>query len=81
MLKIRNILIILGVFFLLKFIGKVMRGRREAQERERTQKRNKAVQNRKEFIRENEGRVFVIPKDAKMDETDIEDSTYEEIKD
>jgi len=80
MLKFRTVLIVIGIFVLLRFIGKVMRGRREAMAREQEEKRRKAVKKRKEFIKKNEGKVFVIPEEKKLDESDIEDVSHEEMK-
>lgn len=60
MLKFKNILILIGAFVLLRFIGQVLRAKRDVNEQAKRKKRDQAVQNRKEFIKQNEGKVFVI---------------------
>lgn len=79
MIKFKTILIVIGAFVLLRFLGQLMRAKRAAHEQEQQKKRDSAVQKRKEFIKKNEGKVFVIPKDAAIDESDVEDTNHKEI--
>lgn len=80
MFKFKTVLIVIGVFVLLRFIGQLMRAKRAVHEQEQRKKREKAVQKHREFIRQNEGRTFVIPKDSKHSKEDIEDVGYEDVK-
>lgn len=79
MLKLKNILIVIGAFVLLRFLGQFLKAKRAQHEQNQLNKQKKAVQKRKEFIQKNEGKVFVIPKESNLDETDIEDTNYKEL--
>lgn len=79
MLKFKNILILIGAFVLLRFIGQVLRAKRDVNEQAKRKKRDQAVQNRKEFIKQNEGKVFVISPE-KVDNSDVEDVNYKEVE-
>ncbi|HRO76246.1 MAG TPA: hypothetical protein PLP27_08885 [Crocinitomicaceae bacterium] len=64
---------------LLRFIGQVLRAKRDVNEQAKRKKRDQAVQNRKEFIKQNEGKVFVISPE-KVDNSDVEDVNYKEVE-
>ncbi len=78
MLKFRLILIFIGAFVLLRFLGRLLRAKRAAHQQEQEKKREMALKKRKEFVRKNEGKVFIIPSETKMDNSDIEDAKYED---
>lgn len=80
MLKFRTVLIIIGIFALLRFIGQFMKTRRANQEAEQRRRREKEVQKRRDFIRKNEGKAFIIPKDNSPHQSDIEDVDFEDVK-
>ncbi|MBN9293062.1 MAG: hypothetical protein J0G96_03685 [Flavobacteriia bacterium] len=69
----------IGAFVLLRFLGQLMKARRAVHEQEQQKKKDRAVQKRKEFIKKNEGKIFVIPKDTAIDESDVEDTSHKEI--
>ncbi len=80
MLKFKNILILIGAFVLLRFIGQVLRAKRDVNEQAKRKKRDQAVQNRKDFIKQNEGKVFVISPETDVDNSDVEDVNYKEVE-
>lgn len=80
MLKFKNILIILGAIVLVRFIGQLLRAKRAYNEQEQRKKREREVQKQKDFVKKNEGKVFVIPKDTKGSSSDVEDVSYEDVK-
>lgn len=78
MLKFRNILIILGIFFLLKFIGQIMKAKRQAEAKNKNDRQMEKIRRQKEFVQKNKGKTFVIPKDTSVN--DVEDVDYQDVK-
>lgn len=79
MLKLRNILVIIGIFFVLKYIGQIMKAKNAAKQKEQDEKAKQKLQRQKEFVQKNAGKTFVIPKSTESHLNDIEDVEYEDV--
>ncbi len=79
MLKFRTVLIVIGAYVLIRFLGQVLRARKAAHQQEQDKKREKAIKKQKEFVQKNEGKIFVIPSETKLDNSDVEDTNYEDV--
>lgn len=79
MLKLRNILVIIALFVILKYIGQLMKAKRAVKEQEKDKKERERLNRQKEFVKQNSGKTFVIPKEAENKISDIEDVEHEDI--
>lgn len=80
MLKLRNILIIIGIFFLLKYLGQILKTKRAIKSQKEEEMEREKIRKQKEFVRANSGKTFVVPKNSENRIGEVEDVDYEEVK-
>jgi uncharacterized membrane protein len=77
---IRTVLIIIGVFVLLRFIGQLMNAKRNMDEEQQMKDRAEKLRKAREKTAKNLGKTTVI-KDSRAGSGDVEDVDFEEIDD
>lgn len=77
---IRTVLIIVGVFVLLRFLGQLMNAKRNMAEQEQLKAQDQKLKSERERTAKNLGKTTVIGKDKRAS-GDIEDVDFEELKD
>ena len=77
---IRIVLIIIGVFVVLRFLGQLMNANRNVDEQNHMKEREEALRREREHKAKNFGKTSVI-NDGKSSSGDIEDVDFEEIID
>lgn len=77
--KLKLFLIIVGGFVMLRFIGQLLRAKRNVAEQSRMKQQQEALQKQREYIARNEGKVNVFGRQAKPSGP-YEDVDYEEVK-
>ncbi|MDG1331126.1 MAG: hypothetical protein P8P74_02270 [Crocinitomicaceae bacterium] len=77
---IRTVLIIIGVFIVVRFIGQLMNAKRNMAEEEQMKNRAQKIKKAREKTARNLGKTTVIKND-KSTPGDIEDVDFEEIDD
>ena len=76
---IRTVLIIIGVFVLLRFLGQLMNAKRNMEEEKQMKDRAEKLKKARETTARNLGKTTVI-RDRTNTSGDIEDVDYEEVK-
>lgn len=77
---IRTVLIIVGVFVVLRFLGQLMNARRNAAEQEHMKNRESKLRSERERTAKNFGKTTILKK-GNRSSGDIEDVDFEEIDD
>jgi len=77
---IRTVLIIIGVFVLLRFLGQLMNAKRNMAEEQRMKDQAEKLKKAREKTAKNLGKTTVI-KNGKSSSSDIEDVDFEEVDD
>ena len=74
---VRTVLIIIGVFVLVRFIGQMMNAKRNVAEQEEMKSRDQALKQERNRVAKNLGKTNVVKKG--QGSQDIEDVDFEEI--
>ncbi len=77
---IRTVLIIIGVFVVVRFLGQMMNAKRNVAEQESMKDREEKLRREREQTARNLGKTTVI-KNGKNTSEDVEDVDFEEIPD
>jgi len=77
---IRTVLIIIGVFVLLRFIGQLMNAKRNMAEEQRMKDRENKIRKAREKTAKNLGKTSIL-KNGRNNAGDVEDVDFEEIND
>lgn len=77
---IRTVLIIVGVFVVLRFLGQFMNAKRNVAEQDQMKKRENNLKSERERTARNFGKTSIL-KNGKRASGDIEDVDFEEIDD
>lgn len=77
---IRTVLIIIGVFVVVRFLGQMMNAKRNMAEQESMKDREENLRKAREQTARNLGKTTII-KDGKRNSGDVEDVDFEEITD
>lgn len=75
---IRTVLIIIGVFVLLRFIGQLMNAKRNMAEEKQMKDRENKIRKAREKTAKNLGKTTIL-KNGRNNAGDVEDVDYEEI--
>ena len=75
---IRTILILIGVFVVIRFIGQMMNAKRNMAEQESMKEREENLRKAREQTARNLGKTTIL-KNGKRNSSDIEDVDFEEI--
>jgi hypothetical protein len=77
---LKTILMILGAFVLLRFLGQLMIAKRNMEEERKLNQRSRKIENDRKEKLKNFGKVNVIrPTQSKTPKNDVEDTDFEEI--
>lgn len=71
----KTVLILLGVFVLLRFIGQLMIARRNLAENEQLKRQDEALTKARRFVEKNSGKTTIIPPKSRA----AEDVDFEEV--
>lgn len=74
---IRTVLIIIGVFIVVRFIGQLMNAKRNVAEQEEMKGREQALKHERDRVAKNLGKTNVVKKGQRSQ--DVEDVDFEEI--
>lgn len=75
---IRTVLIIIGVFVLLRFLGQLMNAKRNMAEEQQMKDRENKIRKAREKTAKNLGKTTIL-KNGRSNASDVEDVDYEEI--
>lgn len=71
---IKTVLIIIGVFVILRFIGQIMQAKRNIAEQNEYKKHRDQIERERKFVEKNEGKILIT-----KNKRNAEDVDYEEI--